>query len=51
MNKCPYEIPRIQWTDDSVVLQDIVDNMAIKSFSKCSTAVLRIQGLFFYRAE
>jgi len=27
IDKCPYEIPRAEWTDDSVALQDGMDNI------------------------
>jgi len=32
IGKCPYEISRAEWTDDSVALQNGVDSMTIESY-------------------
>ena len=32
IDKCPYEIPRTERTDDLVVLQDGVDNITVESY-------------------
>jgi len=32
INKCPYEIPRNEWTDDSVTLKDGVDTMTTEIY-------------------
>jgi len=37
--KCPYEILRTEWTDDSVALQDGIDNMISWPKSKVNICI------------
>ena len=32
IDKCPYEIPSTEWTDDSAVPENRVDNMTVDSY-------------------